>query len=132
MSESEQWQREQHDTGLLVARVLLGVLFIVMGVYKLSGIDELATWLGTQNVPLPTAAAWFAAIVETAGGIALAVGIFPGRVALLLALYLIPATLKFHGDINVDAQITHLIKNTGIIGGLIALWASRGGRLRLT
>ena len=51
--------------------------------------------------------------------------------ALLLALYLIPSTLKFHGDIEVDAQITHLIKNTGIIGGLIAVWASRGGKLRL-
>lgn len=131
MSESEQWQREQHDTGLLVARVLLGVLFIVMGIYKLSDVEGLATWLGKQDLPVPTLLAWFSAIVETAGGLALAVGIFPGRVALLLALYLIPATLKFHGDIEVDAQITHLIKNTGIIGGLIALWASRGGKLRL-
>ena len=79
----------------------------------------------------PTVFAWIAAIIETVGGLALIVGIFPGRVALLLALYLVPATLKFHGDIEVDAQVTHLIKNTGIIGGLIAVWASRGGKLRL-
>ena len=124
-------EREQHDIGLVIARLLLGSLFIVMGYYKFGDITGVAEFLTSQGLPAPTAMAWLAAIVEMGGGIALILGVFPGPVALVLALYLIPATLKFHGDIEVDAQVTHLIKNTGIIGGLIAVWASRGGKIRL-
>lgn len=124
-------EREQHDIGLVIARLLLGALFIVMGFYKFGDIDGLAAWLAGQGLPAPTALAWFSAVAEMGGGIALVIGVFPGPVALLLALYLIPATLKFHGDIEVDAQVTHLIKNTGIIGGLLAIWSCRGGKIRL-
>jgi len=123
--------REQHDIGLVVARVLLAIVFIVMGCYKFGDIAGVSEWLAREGLPASTALAWLAAFVEVLGGLALAIGVFPGRVALGLALYLIPLTLMFHGHLDVDWQVTHLIKNTGIIGGLIAVWASRGGKIRL-
>jgi len=128
MAETE---REQHDIGLVIARLLLGAMFIVMGYYKLGDIEGVAKFLTDAGLPAGTALAWLAVVVEMAGGIALVIGVWPGRVALVLALYLIPATLKFHGQFEVGAQVTHLLKNTGIIGGLLAIWASRGGKIRL-
>ena len=124
-------EREQHDIGLVIARLLLGSLFVVMGYFKFGDIPGVAAWLTEWGLPAGTALAWVAAIIEMGGGIALILGVFPGPVALLLALYLIPATLKVHSDVSVDSQVTQLIKNTGIIGGLTAIWSCRGGKIRL-
>ena len=124
-------ERDRHEVGLVAARLLMGALFVVMGYYKIGDIAGVAEWLAEWGLPGGTALAWAVAVVEMGGGIALAIGIWPGPVALLLALYLVPATLWFHRDVDVDAQVTHLIKNTGIIGGLLAIWSCRGGRMRL-
>jgi putative oxidoreductase len=124
-------EREQHDVGLVIARLLMGSLFVITGYYKFADIEGLATWLAGADMPMSNALAWLAAFGEVAGGLALIVGIWPGPVALVLALYLVPATIMFHGQLDVSAQVTHLIKNIAIIGGLIGIWASRGGKIKL-
>ncbi len=123
--------RETNDVGLLLARVLLGAVFVATGVYKLRDVAGLAADLEAWNFPLTHATAWAVALFETLGGLALIVGLRGGWVALALALYLVPATLIFHTDFDNVGQVTHLIKNAGLIGGLLGVWATRGGRLRL-
>ena len=124
-------EREQHDVGLVIARLLMGSLFLITGYYKFTDIGGLTTWLTDAGLPMGSALAWAAAVAEVIGGLALIVGVWPGPIALVLALYLVPATIMFHGDLEVSAQVTHLIKNVAIIGGLIGIWASRGGRIKL-
>lgn len=124
-------EREQHDVGLVIARLLLGALFLVTAYYKFDDPDGVARFLTDAGFPAANAFTWGAALLELVGGAALIVGVFPGPFALVLALYLVPTTLLFHRDLDQDWQITNLIKNTGVIGGLLAIWATRGGRIRL-
>ena len=67
MAEREQHEREQHDVGLVLARLLLGGLFIVMGYYKFGDITGVAEFLASQNLPAPTALAWLANVMNQRG-----------------------------------------------------------------
>ncbi|MDI6099442.1 DoxX family protein [Actinoplanes sp. NEAU-A12] len=86
------------DLTLLVTRVALGVVFIAHGWQKFDewGLDGTAAAFGQMGVPLPTASAWFAAIIELAGGVALIAGLAVPLVALLLAVDMIGALLIVH------------------------------------
>jgi putative oxidoreductase len=70
---------------LLITRVAVGVVF---GWQKFTewGLSGIGTSFDQMGVPLPTASAWFAAIVELVGGVALIAGITVPVVGLLLAL----------------------------------------------
>jgi putative oxidoreductase len=60
------------DLAVLVARVAVGVVFLAHGWQKLftNGIDGTAAFFDQVGVPAAHAAAWFAAVVELAGGAA--------------------------------------------------------------
>ena len=75
------------DLALLVARVAIAAVFITHGYMKLfvmghQGVTGFFTSLG---IPLPAVNAWFVSLLEFAGGIALALGLFTQPLALLLA-----------------------------------------------
>lgn len=86
------------DLTLLVTRVALGVVFIAHGWQKFTewGLDGTGAAFGQMGVPLPTVSAWFAAIIELAGGAALLAGLAVPLVALLLAVDMIGALLIVH------------------------------------
>ncbi|MEU3458053.1 DoxX family protein [Micromonospora sp. NPDC006766] len=86
------------DLAALVARVAVGVIFIAHGWQKLTewGLDGTAAAFDQMGVPLPTASAWFAALVELVGGVALLVGLVVPVAGLLLALNMLGAFLIVH------------------------------------
>ena len=59
------------DLAILVARIGIGAVFIAHGWQKLvtNGVDGTAAFFGSVGIPLPAAAAWFAALVEVGGGV---------------------------------------------------------------
>ncbi len=95
--------RNLHDLGLLAIRIMLGVVFIFHGGQKLfgmfggPGIEGFAGWLGSMNVPAPTANAYLAAGAEFFGGIALLVGLGTRIAVVPLIATMVVAILMVHG-----------------------------------
>jgi len=86
------------DLALLVTRIAVGLVFLAHGWQKLStnGIDGTAAFFDTVGVPAASAAAWFAAVVELAGGAALVLGLAVPVAGLLLLVDMIGAFLFVH------------------------------------
>ncbi|GLY04477.1 MULTISPECIES: DoxX family protein [Actinoplanes] len=86
------------DVATLIARVAVGVVFVAHGWQKINewGLDGTGAAFGQMGVPLPTVSAWFAAIVELAGGVLLIAGALVPVAGLLLALNMLGAVLLVH------------------------------------
>ncbi len=83
------------DRGLLVLRLAVGLVFAAHGYMKLfvmghAGVTGFFTQLG---IPLPSVAAWCIALLEFAGGIALALGIFTRLLGVLFVCNMVTAIL---------------------------------------
>ena len=122
-----------HDTILLVARVLLGLIFVISGFGKVTNLGGFTAGMAGQGVPLAAIAAPLGAIVEFVGGLALLAGAWTRWSALALALFTVVATLIAHRFWAVPVeeqamQTTQFLKNLSMIGGLLALHVAGGGR----
>ncbi len=86
------------DTALLLARVAVGLVFFAHGWQKLftNGIDGTAAFFEQVGVPAATGAAWFATLVELAGGAALILGLAVPVAGLLLVVDMIGAFAFVH------------------------------------
>jgi putative oxidoreductase len=84
--------------GLLVLRVVVGLIFVAHGAQKIFEYTLPGT-IGSfadMGVPLPEIAAPFVAIVELIGGALLALGLFTRPVGILLAIDMIVAIVAVH------------------------------------
>ncbi|MDH6228784.1 DoxX family protein [Streptomyces sp. MJP52] len=86
------------DLALLVTRVAVGAVFLAHGWQKLftNGIDGTAAFFDQAGVPAATASAWFAAVVELAGGAALILGLAVPVAGVLLLVDMIGAFVFVH------------------------------------
>lgn len=111
--------------GLLVGRVLLGLLFLAAGVMKLQGgVDGTVDMIteGT-DLPFPVMLAWLAIAIEIVGGAMLIVGYKTMHAALGLAVFTLVVTALFHLSVT-DGN---LMKNLAIVGGLLYVVAYGAG-----
>ena len=119
---------------LLVGRVLLGWIFVESGWRKLMGMDAFIASLVNRRVPYPTVLGWIGAPLEFLGGLALVLGAITRCATLAIIIFTIVATLIGHRYWELtDAaarrmQYSHFAKNLTIIGGLILLLVTGGGR----
>lgn len=114
------------DLGLLVARVMLSLVFL------LSGADKLLNWSAglaeIEAMGLPFAPWMLAATVITqiAGGLSVALGVFARLGALALAGFTVAATILAHGFWNAAGverqhQFTTTMEHVAIVGGFLAI-----------
>lgn len=87
--------------GLLILRVVIGIVFVMHGMGKLvgppfagGGMDGTIGFFTNVGIPAPAIAAWLVALLETLGGLALILGAAVPIVALLLAIDMAVAILK--------------------------------------
>lgn len=115
------------DTGLLVARLFLGLPFIVWGYQKLRGGEaRIAPLIAALGVPDATALAYLVGLCELLGGLAVLLGYPVRTVGVLLGLWcLLTGYLEHRGN------PTELMKNVTMAGGFFALAATGGGGLAL-
>lgn len=90
------------STGLLLIRVVIGVIFAAHGAQKLfgwfGGFGPKGTggWMESLGIKPGVAAAVAAGLVELLGGLAFAAGLFTPIVAVLLSLTMVMAIVKVH------------------------------------
>lgn len=114
--------------GVLVGRILLGLLFLVSGYNKFTGgVGNFAGGLDAMGLPLPVLLAWVVVLVEIIGGACLILGYRVGQAAGALAIFLILTVLLVHNPLKDAAQLTAALKNLSILGGLLYVLAYGAG-----
>ena len=113
----------------LLGRLLLALLFIGGAVQKVTNpapVVEMITSIG-----LPGALVWPVALFDLVAGLALIFGPAVSAWALVLAVYCL-FTSYFHWQLRADPwQVTIMVKNWSIAGGLLVLSAQGPGRFAL-
>ncbi|XBB66795.1 DoxX family protein [Nocardioides sp. WV_118_6] len=121
------------DAGLLVARLLLGLVLVAHGWQKLDTytIDGTTASFDEMGVPVPRAAATFAAFAELGGGLLLVLGLLTPVAALLVVLDMVGAWYFAHRDqgIFADAGGGELVMVIGAVALVLGVLGS--GRLSL-
>ena len=124
------------DALALVARLLIGWLFLDFGWMKLLGHEGAVRYLASLNVPAPELMYWPSMLAELAIGAALILGIATRYASLFALVYLIIATAIAHRywevpPAAVGAQYTNFCKNLAIMGGTLLLYVHGPGRFSI-
>lgn len=120
------------DLLVLIARVLIGSLFLTSGWGKLMNVAGAVGYLTNLGVPAPGLMAWVVLGVELLIGVTLIVGLAVRYSALLTFVFLVVATALAHRYWTYPAaaqtaQFAHFTKNIAIMGGaLLLLWTGAG------
>ncbi|TVS04868.1 MAG: DoxX family protein [Rhodobacteraceae bacterium] len=115
----------QHASLLLIARILLGLLFVVAGVGKLGNVEGFGAYMASGGIP--AVLAWPVVLFEIGAGLALIAGFQTRISALALAAFCVVSGLLYHFDPTDQMEMTQLLKNLGLAGGYIALFITGAG-----
>lgn len=85
--------KKNNDLAFLLIRIAVGLIFIVAGWGKLTGIDGTTEFFGGLGIPAPALMAWVVALVEFVGGLMILAGAYIRIPAILLAVIMIVAIL---------------------------------------
>lgn len=122
--------------GPLAGRILMALIFLKSGFGKITGFAGTAGFMASKGMPFAEVLLVGALVFELAGAIMLILGWRVHWGALLLIVFMIPATLMFHNFWAVDAaqyqnQLNHFLKNVAMVGGLLYVMAFGAGPLAL-
>lgn len=123
------------DTLLLIGRILIGFIFLRSGFGKMFDIGAVAASFPPRG--LPAFLAYVSVPAEFFGGLALVFGFATRYFAVVLFIFTVVATLSSHrywefADAAIRrAQEVNFYKNTSILGGIVLLFVTGGGRFGL-
>ena len=121
---------------LLIARVLLALMFVTAGFFKLIGLQGTAGYIGSVGLPAPMLLAVAAGVLELGAGLLIIVGWQARWAGLALAAFTLVATMLFHNfwAMPADQQMMQqlmFMKNVSVVGGLLFVFAFGAGSLSL-
>jgi putative oxidoreductase len=114
---------------LLLARVLLGAIFVVAGFGKLGDVQSFAGYMASGGVP--AFLAWPVVLAEIIGGLLLIVGWQTRFAALGLAAFCVASAVLYHYVPGDQMQMNMFLKNLAMAGGYLALFVQGAGALSL-
>ncbi|MEQ1974333.1 DoxX family protein [Xenorhabdus sp. SGI240] len=118
------------DIGLLVARILISVLFIIAGYGKLgdayAGTQEFMEAMKVPGILLP-----LTILLELGGGLAVILGLLTRTTAVFIFIFCILTALLFHSDFSNDLNLTMFLKNFSISSGYLLLAMMGPGRFSI-
>lgn len=121
--------------GLLVARSLIGLSFLIGGVTMAqAGSVAIGGYFASVGVPFPVLAFYLVVGLKIIAGAMLILGYRIGCAAGMLAAFVILATYFGHRDLSDPNNVTATLKNMAMLGGLLyvmATGAGTGWRLRV-
>jgi len=106
---------------ILVGRFLLGLYFLVPGVFKLTKPAEQLQLMEAQNIPLAFPLLIFAGVSSIVGGLALMTGRYVKLAAYGFVVYTLLVNVMIHPFWEVRSEMQNFIKNLGIVAGLLVL-----------
>lgn len=115
----------------LVARTFIAIIFIQTGIANMADFTGTQQQIASVGIPLAAFVALFTVVFEIVGGVSLILGYKAQIGAILLLLFLIPATLMFHNPIADPTQLIDFLKNLAIIGGLLMIGVYGSGPVSL-
>jgi putative oxidoreductase len=115
--------------GPLVARVLLGLLFLIEGLDKIGSIEGFAGYMASGGVP--AFLAWPVVVFEIVGGLALILGFQTRIAALALGAFCVVAGFLYDFNPADQQAMISLYKNMALGGGYLALAVLGAGRFAL-
>lgn len=110
--------------GPVIARVLLAALFLVNAVGMTAAFKKVAELMASKRVPTPRFLLALTIILWLIGGVCLLLGWNVRLAASAMLLVMIPVTLVIHAPWSADSaqfenELSHFLKNVGILGGLL-------------
>ncbi len=102
-----------------VARLFLAQMFLLSGIFKISGYAGTQGYMEAMGVPgmlLPLVIA-----MEIGGGLAIIAGWQTRLVSIVLAAFTLAAAAIFHNNLADQTQMIMFMKNIAIAGGFILL-----------
>ena len=118
-------------THLTIGRILLSLIFLGSAATKLADPAGTQAYMTAFGLPMTGVLLVGAIATELLGGIALLLGWKTRRVTVVLAGFLLTATLIFHTNLGDQQQLLHFLKNLAIAGGLVILFGEGAGPLSL-
>ena len=120
----------------LIGRMLLAVLFLQSGWHKIFDFEKTTASIAAKGVPLPEVMLVLTIIIVLGGGLMLLFGWYARWAALVLFLWMIPATLLYHAFWTYEPaqlfnQTNHFLKNLAITGALLMVAGMGSGPFSL-
>ncbi|MEV4108807.1 DoxX family protein [Nonomuraea sp. NPDC049695] len=118
---------------LLLARIAIGVIFLVHGYQKFAtmGIPGTTKFFESAGIPLASVAAPAVAVLEVVGGLALILGAALPIAGTLLALDMVGAIVFVHGSAGFSAGEGGYEFVLALAAASLAIGFTRGGALAL-
>ena len=120
-----------HRKGPLVARILIGGMFLIAGIHKIFGFEGTQAYIESVSLPFPALMVVLAILFEVLGGLSLILGYKIKYGATALIIFTIITSLSFHTNFSGQLQMTMFIKNMAIIGGLFYMTAFGAGHIAM-
>jgi len=104
----------------LIARILLSLVFINSGIKKITSFENVSAKMYDSGITFQTDLFLAGAILLLLVGSLLLITGYRSKVgAFMIVLFLVPTTIIFHWDFADPKQIGQLLKNAGLLGGLL-------------
>ena len=110
----------------LVARILLAALFLLGGFSKLADVPGFGGYIAMGG--LPAFLAWPAVLFEIAVGLSMVLGFQARIMALLAAGFCIVTAALYHNNFADQIQLIMFLKNLGLAGGFLMIFAHGAGK----
>ncbi|WP_135662698.1 DoxX family protein [Halorhabdus rudnickae] len=116
----------------LVGRVVFGVLLGFMGLSHFTGLDGMSGYAEAKGVPAPQFAVILSGFMLIAGGLAIALGVYPLVGAAVIALFFLGVTPVMHDFWTVEdpeqrqAEMTDFLKNATFFSAALVFIAISG------
>lgn len=122
--------RNKSSWGLLILRIATGLIFLVAGYSKLTGIEGITGLLTGLGFPLPGILAWLLALVEFFAGVALILGIYTRYAAIPLVVVAVVSTIVVYagGMPNSDGGFGAARLDIMLLASTLALVFTGGGK----
>ena len=112
-------------------RILIALIFLDSGIRKFVYYSATLGYMTKAGLPFPQVLLVVSGVVETACALALILGWRARPAAILLVIWMVPATLIFHNPAAGGEAMIHFMKNVAITGGLLMVFAAGPGSLGL-